>query len=496
MDRRSWLWRRKSSHSGETESSAGSLSSHSERFSDDQTLNLSNRDIESPEVTSKAAPDDYSVSEKLSVKEELVKQHAKVAEEAVSGWERAENEVSVLKKQNEALTQKNLFLEERIGHLDGALKECLRQHRQAREEDEDKLEAAEKDKAILKLQLEISSRERDLSTRAAEAASKQHLDAIRRVAKLEAECLQLKARARRATNVESFTDSHSDNGERVQVVEDDSYKTSGLELERLKHRTSLIVPSVDIYLMDDFLEMERLVSLPESTSESSPRGRDDGEETRLRDELEAMINRTTELEDTLKKITAEKLRLEIGLSESQIQLKASEAELEHTDVKLLDLKIQLALAQKEVECTRLEHQNLTTLLDEAEKNLEKIQHQLKETNQAKRIAEVQLEDANVKKAESEARLKLMGTSINMLESEVEKEKNVSRKAVAKCEILEGELSRIKSAEFRINQDKEVAMAASKFADCQKTIASLGRQLKSLATLDDFLFDSERQVTVV
>ena len=37
MDRRSWLWRRKSSEKspGETESS-GSISSHSERFSDDQ----------------------------------------------------------------------------------------------------------------------------------------------------------------------------------------------------------------------------------------------------------------------------------------------------------------------------------------------------------------------------------------------------------------------------------------------------------------------------
>lgn len=42
MDRRSWLWRRKSSEkspSGETESS-GSLSSHSERFSDDQVSHI------------------------------------------------------------------------------------------------------------------------------------------------------------------------------------------------------------------------------------------------------------------------------------------------------------------------------------------------------------------------------------------------------------------------------------------------------------------------
>lgn len=34
------------------------------------------------------------------------------------------------------------------------------------------------------------------------------------------------------------------------------------------------------------------------------------------------------------------------------------------------------------------------------------------------------------------------------------------------------------------------MAASRFAECQKTIASLGERLKSLATLEDFLLDSD------
>ena len=33
------------------------------------------------------------------------------------------------------------------------------------------------------------------------------------------------------------------------------------------------------------------------------------------------------------------------------------------------------------------------------------------------------------------------------------------------------------------------MAAGKLAECQKTIASLGNQLKSLATLEDFLIDA-------
>nr|GMC98753.1 filament-like plant protein 3 [Ipomoea batatas] len=137
MDRRSWLWRRKSSDkspSGETESS-GSISSHSERFSDDQAI--PNHSIQSPEVTSKASNDEElndsvsvkALSAKLSeallnirAKEDLVKQHSKVAEEAVTGWEKAEAEVLALKKQVDATAQKNLVLEERTVHLDGDLK--------------------------------------------------------------------------------------------------------------------------------------------------------------------------------------------------------------------------------------------------------------------------------------------------------------------------------------------------------------------------------------
>lgn len=41
------------------------------------------------------------------------------------------------------------------------------------------------------------------------------------------------------------------------------------------------------------------------------------------------------------------------------------------------------------------------------------------------------------------------------------------------------------------QEKELALAAKKFAECQKTIASLGQQLKSLATVDEILLDSEK-----
>jgi hypothetical protein len=44
------------------------------------------------------------------------------------------------------------------------------------------------------------------------------------------------------------------------------------------------------------------------------------------------------------------------------------------------------------------------------------------------------------------------------------------------------------------QEKELAVAASKLAECQKTISSLGLQLQSLATLEDLL-DSDKSSDV-
>ncbi|KAK4486625.1 hypothetical protein RD792_006810 [Penstemon davidsonii] len=505
MDRRSWLWRRKSSEkspSGETESS-GSASSHSGRFSGDQN------NIQSPEVTSKAVLGDEeelndsvnkTLSEKLSEalddlrdKEDLVKQHSKVAEEAVSGWERAENEVLVLKKQVDVLTHKNSNLEERVGHLDGALKECLRQLRQAREEQEEKiynavikkssewestkselenqisqlqnaktnngidtmmlsdvnskLEAAEKENSILKLKLQSKAQDLDLSTHANEVASKHHLNNIKKIAKLEAECLRLKAASRKST---LFSENESNTSKN----------------ERSLGR-SLIAPSIEIDLMDDFLEMERLAAIQEPCSEKPSR----------------------EIEEKLKKVEEEKVKLEIDLNECQIKLKQNE-------VKLLDLSTQLSLANEAKKSTEVKLKNTTMLLDEAETNLVQIQNQLIKSNEA-----INIVNTEVKVRESE--LQTLHSSIGALEEKLNKERKISYEALAKCEILDTELSNLKLLhkstiveEFKLNQDKELAVAASKFAECQKTIASLGRQLKSLATLDDFLIDSELQETVL
>lgn len=211
----------------------------------------------------------------MTTKENLVKQHAKVAEEAVSGWEKAEAEAATLKNHLESVTLLKLTAEDRASHLDGALKECMRQIRNLKEEhdknmhdaelaktkqwDKMKLEfdakianldqellrsaaenaavsrslqersnmlikmSEEKSQAeaeiellksniescereinslkyelhIVAKELEIRNEEKNMSVRSAEVANKQHLEGVKKIAKLEAECQRLRGLVRK-----------------------------------------------------------------------------------------------------------------------------------------------------------------------------------------------------------------------------------------------------------------------------------------------------------
>nr|KJB40143.1 hypothetical protein B456_007G048300 [Gossypium raimondii] len=211
----------------------------------------------------------------IKSKDGLISQHAKVAEEAVSGWEKADAEAFALKRQLENLTLLKLSAEDRAAHLDGALKECMRQVRNVKEESEHKLhdvvlaksiqwdkvklgleaKIAELDEGLLRAaaenqaissslhersnlivqievekskaeaemelikenlmlrekeisslkyelhmvskELEIRNEEKNISVRSAEAANKQHLASVSKIAKLEAECQRLRGLVRK-----------------------------------------------------------------------------------------------------------------------------------------------------------------------------------------------------------------------------------------------------------------------------------------------------------
>ncbi|KAK7310956.1 hypothetical protein RJT34_08773 [Clitoria ternatea] len=216
-----------------------------------------------------------AANSEINTKESMVKQHAKVAEEAVSGWEKAEAEALALKNHLESVTLLKLTAEDRAAHLDGALKECMRQIRNLKEEHEQKIQEValsktkqldkikgeleakianfeqellrsaaengalsrslqERSNMLIKLseekahaeaeiehlknnidscereinslkyelhvvskELEIRNEEKNMSMRSAEAANKQHMEGVKKIAKLEAECQRLRGLVRK-----------------------------------------------------------------------------------------------------------------------------------------------------------------------------------------------------------------------------------------------------------------------------------------------------------
>ncbi|KAG9148031.1 hypothetical protein Leryth_003615 [Lithospermum erythrorhizon] len=209
MDKRSWPWKKKSSDKAAIEKAAAAASTTVPADSSDSLVDQATQESNKKPKYVQISVESYShltgledqvqsyeeqvktyeeevneLNEKLSNaqtemtnKENLVKQHAKVAEEAVSGWEKAEAEAAALKTHLESVTLLKLTVEDRASHLDGALKECMRQIRNLKEEHEQKLhelahnKTKQYDKMKHDLEVKIDGLDQELLRLAAENAA-------------------------------------------------------------------------------------------------------------------------------------------------------------------------------------------------------------------------------------------------------------------------------------------------------------------------------------
>ncbi|KAL0913351.1 hypothetical protein M5K25_016803 [Dendrobium thyrsiflorum] len=287
MDRRSWPWKKKSPEkvlapADLVSASLSTSTGHQTEQDDAKSVKYVQIAVESYIHLSGLQDLVKTLNEKLSsaqsemiIKDNLVKQHAKVAEEAVSGWEKAEAEALALKQQLENTTLLKLAAEERSSHLDGAIKECMKQLRNVKEESEVKLHdviitktkqweivradlegklndfeqellkasadnsilsrslqersnllmkfSEEKSQAdaqievlknniqscereissikyelhVVTKELEVRNEEKNMSMRSAEVANRQHLEDVKKITKLEAECQRLRGLVRK-----------------------------------------------------------------------------------------------------------------------------------------------------------------------------------------------------------------------------------------------------------------------------------------------------------
>lgn len=148
MDKHSWPWKKKSSEKKSTNADASLSDKGGKQEVQDNTKtgDYVQISVESYAHLSKLEDHVKALNEKLSssqsemtAKDEIVKQHAKVAEEAIAGWEKAEEETLALKNQLESVTLLKLTAEDRASHLNNALKECMKQIPKVKEEGEQKL---------------------------------------------------------------------------------------------------------------------------------------------------------------------------------------------------------------------------------------------------------------------------------------------------------------------------------------------------------------------
>lgn len=256
MERKSWSWKKKVLEklaSSRINTDYSQVGEYSKQSTDDliRTQFVLKEQVGTPDDISQVEMKIRILGEQLMARDELVQQHAKVAEEAVTGWEKAECEAACLKQQLDEEMVYKVATEEQLVCLEMALKDSAGklQHaeerevrlqrvvetknqeldnlrcemestmlkivnemtRAAKEADaksraEDKasvlqkrVDMAEKEQANLKYEIHVLTKELDirneeleLNKQAAEAANKQHLEYVKRTAKLDDDCQRLR----------------------------------------------------------------------------------------------------------------------------------------------------------------------------------------------------------------------------------------------------------------------------------------------------------------
>ncbi|XP_031482373.1 filament-like plant protein 7 [Nymphaea colorata] len=138
MDHKSWLWRRKSSEKTIVVTDRVNLPTKGNEEEACETDKVADLEKTVKDLNEKL----FSSLSENKAKDDIVKQHAKAAKEAIAGWEKAEAEAVSFKQGLDNALEQAAEADDKIAHLDGALKECMRQLRHVREEQEQRIHDA------------------------------------------------------------------------------------------------------------------------------------------------------------------------------------------------------------------------------------------------------------------------------------------------------------------------------------------------------------------
>ncbi|KAL0360569.1 UNVERIFIED_CONTAM: Filament-like plant protein 4 [Sesamum radiatum] len=166
---------------------------------------------------------------------------------------------------------------------------------------------------------------------------------------------------------------------------------------------------------------------------------------------------------------------------------------------------------EEFEQLKMDKDNLAVDLARCTENFESTKSQLLETEQLLAEVKSQLTSAQKSNSLAETQLKCMAESYKSLETraeelqsevnllqgkleslgnELQEERRGHEEALTRCKDLQEHLERIENAaaadDDKTSQEKELAAAAEKLAECQETIFLLGKQLKAMRPQTDIV----------
>ncbi|KAK4416177.1 Filament-like plant protein 7 [Sesamum alatum] len=178
MDQKSWLWKKRSAEKTLAADKANDSFIANEEEAEGRVEELLTEKGHLERDLTVLSDKLSSPLSECSPKDHNAKKQVKIAQEAIAGWEKAEAEAIALKKDLDTVSQQKADSEERLSHMDAALKECVQQLHFAREEQEKRVQGA-----VLKATKEFERTRIGLDEKLAEAS--------KRVARLVAENAQL-----------------------------------------------------------------------------------------------------------------------------------------------------------------------------------------------------------------------------------------------------------------------------------------------------------------
>ncbi|GMH06410.1 hypothetical protein Nepgr_008250 [Nepenthes gracilis] len=138
-DHKSWLWSRKSSEKSIAVTEKVEFAS---KGNEEEMHMLLAEKAELERELQHLSDKLSSALSESNVKDDLAKKHAKTAQEALAGWEKAEAKAQSLKQELNESVRHRVESEDRASHLDAAVKECMQQLRFVREEQEQRIHDA------------------------------------------------------------------------------------------------------------------------------------------------------------------------------------------------------------------------------------------------------------------------------------------------------------------------------------------------------------------